>query len=61
MEKALAEIALIEQRLADPGLYRRDPKAFADSTTALDKARSELATMEDEWLELEMLREEVEG
>ncbi|MGN6468917.1 MAG: ATP-binding cassette domain-containing protein, partial [Rhizobiaceae bacterium] len=61
MEEAVANIGVIEERLADPGLYRRDPKAFADATAALDKARAELAAMEDEWLELEMLREEVEG
>jgi ATP-binding cassette subfamily F protein uup len=61
MEAAVANIGVVEQRLADPGLYRRDPKAFAAATEALDKARAELAAMEDEWLELEMLREEVEG
>jgi ATP-binding cassette subfamily F protein uup len=61
MEEVVANIGVIEQRLADPGLYRRDPKAFADATGALDKARADLAAMEDEWLELEMLREEVEG
>jgi ATP-binding cassette subfamily F protein uup len=61
MEEAVANIGIIEERLADPGLYRRDPKAFADATQALDRVRAELAAMEDEWLELEMLREEVEG
>jgi ATP-binding cassette subfamily F protein uup len=61
MEEAAARIGTNEQKLADPNLYRRDPKAFAAATEALDKARAELAAMEDEWLELEMLREEVEG
>jgi ATP-binding cassette subfamily F protein uup len=61
MEEAAARIGTSEQKLADPDLYRRDPKAFAAATEALDKARAELAAMEDEWLELEMLREEVEG
>ena len=61
MEEAVANIGIIEERLADPSLYRRDPKAFADATQALDRTRAELAAMEDEWLELEMLREEVEG
>jgi ATP-binding cassette subfamily F protein uup len=61
MEQAAANIGIIEGRLADPGLYRRDPKAFADASGALDRARADLAAMEDEWLELEMLREEVEG
>jgi ATP-binding cassette subfamily F protein uup len=61
MEEAVATIGVIEERLADPNLYRRDPKAFAAATEALDKARAELAALEDEWLELEMLREEIEG
>jgi ATP-binding cassette subfamily F protein uup len=61
MEEAVANIGVIEERLADSDLYRRDPKGFADATAALDKARAELAAMEDEWLELEMLREEIEG
>jgi ATP-binding cassette subfamily F protein uup len=61
MEDAVADIGIIEQRLADPGLYRRDPKAFTDATATLNKARGELAAMEEEWLELEMLREEIEG
>ena len=61
MEEAATRISANEQKLADPNLYRRDPKAFAAATEALDKARAELALMEDEWLELEMLREEVEG
>ncbi|MDN5926935.1 MAG: ABC-F family ATP-binding cassette domain-containing protein [Hyphomicrobiales bacterium] len=61
MEAAVANIGTVERQLADPGLYRRDPKAFADATASLDKARAELAAMEDEWLELEMLRETIEG
>lgn len=61
MEEAATWISAAERQLADPGLYRRDPKAFTAATEALDKARAQLAAMEDEWLELEMLREEVEG
>ena len=52
----------LQQRLDDPGLYARDPKAFADVSAALAATRSrELAAAEERWLELEMLREEIEG
>jgi ATP-binding cassette subfamily F protein uup len=61
MEAAVANIGAVERQLTDPDLYRRDPNAFADATASLDKARAELAAMEDEWLELEMLRETIEG
>jgi ATP-binding cassette subfamily F protein uup len=56
-----ALIARLQERLGDPGLYSRDRKAFADATSALAKAQSELAAAEAQWLELEMLREEIEG
>ncbi|MBO6717436.1 MAG: ABC-F family ATP-binding cassette domain-containing protein [Rhizobiaceae bacterium] len=61
MEAASAEIGKLEAKLADPDLYSKDPKAFADAAAKLDMARDKLAAMEEEWLQLEMLREEVEG
>jgi ATP-binding cassette subfamily F protein uup len=51
----------LQKRLEDPGLYARDAKAFADTSAALAAAQSELSAAEDRWLELEMLREEIEG
>ncbi len=47
--------------LADAGLYGRDPAAFRRATDALAEAETELAKAEERWLELEMLREELEG
>jgi ATP-binding cassette subfamily F protein uup len=47
--------------LADPGLYGRDPKAFADKSGRLAAVQGEIAAAEEQWLELEMLREEIEG
>jgi ATP-binding cassette subfamily F protein uup len=55
--KLAGEIAALEQRLADPGLYARDRKAFDAAMTALTKTRTQLATAEDEWLALEEKRE----
>ncbi|MET3661531.1 ABC-F family ATP-binding cassette domain-containing protein [Aquamicrobium ahrensii] len=51
----------LEDQIADPGFYDRDPIGFQKTIAALDKERAALAAMEEEWLELEMLREELEG
>jgi ATP-binding cassette subfamily F protein uup len=54
-----AEIARLEDEMADAGLYGRDPKAFDRLTAALQAARTELAAAEEAWLELEALKEEM--
>ncbi len=54
-----AEIAALEAKLADPALYSRDPKAFAAAGARLEAARSEHEAAEHQWLELELLREEL--
>ena len=59
--KAEAEIARREEKMADPGLFTRDPAAFNRLAAEMEKLRGSLAKMEEEWLELEMLREELEG
>jgi ATP-binding cassette subfamily F protein uup len=51
------EIAALETRLADPGLYGRDRKAFDAAMTSLTALRAQLAAAEDEWLLLEEKRE----
>lgn len=56
-----AEIARLQSVLDDPDLYRRDADAFQKTTDALTEAQSNLAAAEDEWLRVEMLREEIEG
>jgi ATP-binding cassette subfamily F protein uup len=56
-----AELAELEQALADPGLYGRDATRFAKMTDRLEAARAELAAAEERWLELEMKREELAG
>jgi len=54
------EIDALHQTLADPDLYARDAKKFADASAKLEKAQAELSASEERWLELEMLREELE-
>jgi ATP-binding cassette subfamily F protein uup len=47
--------------LADPDLYSRDPRGFGATTQALAAARDELGAAEEQWLTLEMLREEIDA
>jgi ATP-binding cassette subfamily F protein uup len=47
--------------LADAGLFARDPKRFAAVTEALAADAVALQAAEERWLELEMLREELEA
>jgi ATP-binding cassette subfamily F protein uup len=61
MERLTREIAVLRQWLADPGLYARDPKGFETRTRGLAEREAALAAAEEEWLRLEMLREEIEG
>ena len=55
------EMAAINESLADPGLYARDPKGFAAKSARLGTAQAEIDAAESEWLELEMLKEELGG
>lgn len=61
MEKAQAEIAIREKKMADPNLFTKDPASFNKLAAEMEKLREKLTQMEEEWLELEMLREEIEG
>ncbi|MBR2819710.1 MAG: ATP-binding cassette domain-containing protein [Reyranella sp.] len=61
IEALQAEIAGLNEALADPQLYARDPKGFAGKTARLGGAQAELDAAETEWLELEMLKEQLGG
>jgi ATP-binding cassette subfamily F protein uup len=54
-------IAQLQQRLDDPNLYARDREAFAEVSNSLATTQLELASAEEKWLKLEILREEIEG
>lgn len=51
----------LEKEFSDPQLYMKDEKRFHELSQLLDKKRTELSKKEEEWLELEMLREEIEN
>ncbi|WP_413710518.1 ABC-F family ATP-binding cassette domain-containing protein [Rhizobium sp. Rhizsp82] len=61
MAKAEAQIANREEKMADPNLFTKDRKTFDKLAAEMEKLRDSLTRMEEEWLELEMLREELEG
>ncbi len=54
-------IGALEKEFSDPQLYMKDEKRFHELSQLLDKKRTELSKKEEEWLELEMLREEIEN
>ncbi|HEY3777553.1 MAG TPA: ATP-binding cassette domain-containing protein [Rhizomicrobium sp.] len=53
-------IAALHAKLSDIALYERDPKSFADASAKLVDAQSSLASAEERWLELEIVREATE-
>jgi ABC transport system ATP-binding/permease protein len=55
-----AEIAKQQRHLDDPNLYKKDRKKFDLCSAALSTAQKDLEAAEDKWLELEVLREEIE-
>ncbi len=61
IDRLNGEIARRQNKLADGNLYKKDPKTFTETTAALAKSQSDLAAAEEQWLELEMLRQELEG
>lgn len=56
-----SEIAKLEAVLARSDLFASDRKTFEASSARLGAATAERAAAEEEWLTLEMLREELEG
>ncbi len=61
MDKLGAEIAKLETTLADPDLFTRDAARFQKTSDQLHAKQAELSAAEERWLELEALREELEG
>ncbi|MFN3744145.1 MAG: ABC-F family ATP-binding cassette domain-containing protein [Hyphomicrobiaceae bacterium] len=60
IEALEGEIAELGRRLADPDLFARDAAAFNEATARLSQAQAELAEAENAWLELALLRDEIE-
>ncbi len=54
-----AEVAKLVRVMEDPGLYKKNPVRFTETSGKLEAARAVLAAAEEQWLALEMLREEL--
>ena len=57
IEHLEAEIAAVEDVLADPDLYTRDPKRFAELTDRAAKLRNDKHAAEERWLEVAEMAE----
>jgi ATP-binding cassette subfamily F protein uup len=55
------ELAELESRLGDPGLHERDAQGFRRTTELYASKRAERDRAEEDWLALEIMREEIEG
>ncbi|MEL0150188.1 MAG: ATP-binding cassette domain-containing protein [Rhodobiaceae bacterium] len=62
-EMEFFELAIteIEDQLTQPDLYSKDPKRFNQLAVRLEEAKNNLKKAEEEWLELEATREELES
>ena len=54
------EIRMLNEVLATAGLFEKDPASFNKSAAALTQAQRDLGALEEQWLELEMKREDLE-
>jgi ABC transport system ATP-binding/permease protein len=61
IETMTREAEALQEKLTTPGLFARDRPAFETMTTTLGALRAKIAKAEDQWVELEMLRSELEG
>lgn len=61
MDKLQKDLAKAEADFADPNLYAKSPETFDRLAKTIAQLREELERAEEEWLRLEMLREEIEG
>ncbi|NUT01684.1 MAG: ATP-binding cassette domain-containing protein, partial [Sphingomonas sp.] len=59
IEKLEAEIAAVEDVLADPDLYTRDPKRFSELSDTAAKLRADRHAAEERWLEVAEMAEEL--
>ncbi|MGA8172554.1 MAG: ATP-binding cassette domain-containing protein [Methylocystis sp.] len=61
IDELRAKKAKLQALLDDPELYAKDPAKFGRAGIVLAETEAELSRAEEEWLELEIRREEIEG
>jgi ATP-binding cassette subfamily F protein uup len=57
--KLQADARDLTERLEDPGLYERDRTAFEETSVRLGELQRQIAAADEQWLEIEILREEL--
>jgi ABC transport system ATP-binding/permease protein len=60
IEALEVDVDRYQKKLARSGFYSTDPQGFAKAVNKLKIIEAELATAEDEWMNLEILRNEIE-
>ena len=60
MESLELDLKKYQQEISRPGLYSTDPVAFTKIADKIGSLEQELASSEEEWLRLEILRDEIE-
>jgi len=60
IEEARSKINSIKTKLAFPDFYSKDPEGFEGLAKSLSLKESKLSRLEDQWLKLELEREELE-
>ncbi|MEE2997382.1 MAG: ATP-binding cassette domain-containing protein [Pseudomonadota bacterium] len=61
IEELRTSIDTYRKLLADSGLFTKNPEKFSSTAKALQQTEDDLATAEDQWLQLEMKREALES
>ena len=61
LEGLRADIQRLQSVIADSSLFARDPAAFKKALADLETTQAAVTAGEEQWLELEMLREEIGG
>ena len=60
MDALRVDILELQTMLSDPDFYARGPDLFDATVAKLEKSEGEMAEAEERWLELEILRDEIE-
>jgi len=61
LEALRADVVRLQAKLDDPALFTRNPEGFKKTLADLEAAQAAIAAGEEQWLTLEMLREEIGG
>ncbi|MEH0074807.1 ATP-binding cassette domain-containing protein [Pannonibacter sp. Pt2] len=61
VENLTKKLEKLQAEMADPNLYAKSPDRFAKLSAEITRLTGERDAAEEQWLELEMLREEAEG